>query len=534
VTTAAVDEVTTTAATPSWSRRASRLAWLLVAAGVALRLVRFAANRSLWLDEAYLAESLLTFSFKQLATQPLLHWQAAPVGFLMLQKLAITLLGTSEFALRAVPLVAGVASMFLLRALLPHCLPPAGALVALAMFATVEPLVYYSAEAKQYAVDVAVCLAILLTAVGLFERPARAGRLVLLAAVGAAGILLSHPAVFALAGVALTLMGEFGRARRPRAAAALAIIGIGWAALFAANYALFLEPLTRHEGLRDYWAGAYMPRDEGVAAGIAWLGRSLYDVFAEYGAMWLPLPAAGALAAAAGFVRLWRRDPGVLDLLMMPVVLAVAAAVVHRFPFAGRVILFVVPIALVLIGAGAQAVYEFGTRGLRQRLVAFAAILVLIGPSVGLAGYFAARPPGREEMADVLAHLRERKQPGDVLYVGHISQVPFGYYRDRYGLGPDRFDLSRMEWVAGARVDPTERAYADELARLAGSGRVWVLLTHMGALGGPDEGQIVPAVLDRMGKRLDDVSARGARLLLYDLNSGPPATAPATGSPPPR
>ena len=76
-------------AAAEWDARMVRLTWWLVAAGVVLRLVRYAANRSLWLDEAFLAESTLTYGFRQLAGEPLLHWQAAPVGFLYLEKLPV-------------------------------------------------------------------------------------------------------------------------------------------------------------------------------------------------------------------------------------------------------------------------------------------------------------------------------------------------------------------------------------------------------------------------------------------------------------
>ena len=93
-------------------------------------MLRYAANRSLWLDEAYLTESILTYSARQLATTDFLHWQAAPVGFLLLEKLAVTLLGTGEHALRLVPLLAGVASVPLFYLVVRRSLPAAGGLVA--------------------------------------------------------------------------------------------------------------------------------------------------------------------------------------------------------------------------------------------------------------------------------------------------------------------------------------------------------------------------------------------------------------------
>ena len=114
-----------------WSRRARSILFWLMVLGAVLRILRYLSNRSLWLDEAYLADSILTYSFKQLLTQPLLYWQAAPVGFLMLQKCAVTLFGTSEYALRIVPLIAGLASLPLFYGVIRRCLGPTGCVIAM-------------------------------------------------------------------------------------------------------------------------------------------------------------------------------------------------------------------------------------------------------------------------------------------------------------------------------------------------------------------------------------------------------------------
>jgi hypothetical protein len=491
-----------------------RWAWALVAAGLVFRLVRYAANRSLWLDEAYLAESILTYSARQLATAELLHWQAAPVGFLLLEKFAVTLFGTSEYALRLVPLLAGLASVPLFYGVARRSLPPAGGLVALALFASVEPLVYYAAEVKQYGVDVAVGLLVLWLALRLAARPAGVARLAGLALCGGAGVFLSHPSVFVLGAAGLALLGSLVARGLRGPAVRLCVVGCAWAGLIAVNYVVFLRPLTRHPGLQAYWSAGYVPRDLGA---VPWLGRALHGLFGDYGTMWLPLPDVAVLAAVLGVAWLWRRDRRLLALLALPVALALAAAALHRFPFSGRLVLFLVPGMILLVAAGVQAVVDAVRGG--TRLVPAVLVLLLVGPSAGRAVFYAAVPPGREEMKAALAHVRDHRLPGDAVYVFHASQVPFRYHRDRYGRGPDGFGLAGVETVFGGTVASTEQALSDDLAPLRGRGRVWVLLTHTAALGGPDETAIVPAILDRWGTRLDAFSAPGARLMLYDLRA---------------
>jgi hypothetical protein len=94
------------------SQGISRLIWFSVALGALLRLVQYLRNRSLWLDESSLALNILHRSYSGLL-EPLDYHQGAPVGFLMLEKLAVRSLGAGEYALRLAPLVAGLVSLFL-------------------------------------------------------------------------------------------------------------------------------------------------------------------------------------------------------------------------------------------------------------------------------------------------------------------------------------------------------------------------------------------------------------------------------------
>src|SRR5436309_4524126 len=68
--------------------------WVLVGLGCALRILQYAANRSLAIDESYLALNLIEKSPQQLL-HALDFNQAAPLGFLEAQKLAVTAFGRS-------------------------------------------------------------------------------------------------------------------------------------------------------------------------------------------------------------------------------------------------------------------------------------------------------------------------------------------------------------------------------------------------------------------------------------------------------
>lgn len=505
-------------APPSESDPTSRSSHLklligLMALGAALRILRYLSDRSLWLDEAYLANSILTYSFKQLLTTPLMHWQAAPPGFLVLQKLATSVLGTSEYALRIVPLLAGLGSIPLFFAIVRRCLAPTGQVLAMGLFVTLDPLIYYSAEAKQYGLDVMIALAILLMAVRWLERPREWRRPASLAAVGVLGITCSHPAIFTLAAVAFVLPTEFLRKRNYSATTQIALIGLLWAGLFVLNYLEFLRPLIHHSGLTAYWAADYVPHDP--LGAIKWLGWELYQLYANYSTMWLPLVDTAIIATLVGFVPLWRRDRSLLALLTLPLVLTLGAALVHGYPFGSRLVLFLVPSLVILIGAGGAMIWESFPPG--RKFIAGLILLSILLPTAARDAFYLIVPQKREEIRPVLAYIRDHRLPGDCLYVFCMSEAPFHYYADRFGLSPNRFGLKDMPTVIGRPCQQDPSLYRADLARLRGHGRVWVLITHPAALGGIDEEKLFPQILEQWGKPLGHVQAFNASATLYDM-----------------
>ncbi len=135
--------------------------------------------------------------------KPLNRDQVAPVGFLWLEKLSVHFLGNSEMALRLVPIVCGIGSLFLFLAVAWRFLGARAVAIAVGLFAISTPLIYYVSEVKQYSSDIAVALVLYLVA----DAPvgANLGRAsaILAALVGSLAIWFSFPAAFVLGGIGL-------------------------------------------------------------------------------------------------------------------------------------------------------------------------------------------------------------------------------------------------------------------------------------------------------------------------------------------
>ncbi len=82
---------------------------LIISVGILLRLTEYPYNRSLWLEEAWLALEIV----KRTITELLKGFGLAPFGFLAIEKALIFVFGNNEDALRLLPLLTGIASPFL-------------------------------------------------------------------------------------------------------------------------------------------------------------------------------------------------------------------------------------------------------------------------------------------------------------------------------------------------------------------------------------------------------------------------------------
>jgi len=60
--------------------------------------------------------------------------------------------------------------------------------------------------------------------------------------------------------------------------------------------------------------------------------------------------------------------------------------------------------------------------------------------------------------------------------------------------------------------------YQEDLDKLRGQKRVWILFSHIWRTGGVDEEVLFLNYLDMIGSRLDSIQATGASAYLYDLS----------------
>ena len=336
----------------------------LILLGIALRLRGYFSGRSLWVDEATLALNIANRSFAGLV-QPLADHQTAPLGYLWAARAATELFGVSELSLRLVPLLAGCGLLFAIWGLGRRLAGRRAGLAVLALTAFSPALVYYSAEAKPYASDALVSALLLWAAAAALARKADARSTAALALAGAAAVWCSAPAILVLGalGTVLAATGLYARSR-PRLVQAAAA-GAAWVASFAGAWLLVYRQASESAFMRSYWDAAFLS----VASARA-LARSLKESSEVVWSLFIAAPSSAlepavelallaALAVAVaglavtGFLRIRRTHRSAAAwLVAAPVLVAAVASLADLYPVATRLVLFLVPALLLLVGAG--------------------------------------------------------------------------------------------------------------------------------------------------------------------------------------
>jgi hypothetical protein len=516
-----------------------------VALGLAFRAIQYAADRSLWLDESMLALNLLHRSAAGL-TQTLDYAQAAPLGFLELEKLATHAFGDSELALRGLPLICGLASVPLFAALALRLLRSGPALLATLVFACAAGPVYYASEAKQYSGDIAAAIALTLLAV-LYVDGALSGRAQVVASLaGAAAMLLSHASVFVAGGIVLALAAHAILRRDRKAFVALAatvpwlltgVFIVVFTSARTSTLATVIGPTSHAYG----HGPSLLSRVNWIRDVSSALLRSIgYPQGAPERYLHWPLLALAVLGA----VGLARRRALWAAFLLLPFALTWVASALDKYPVFDRTVLFLVPATVLFLVEGAAVfVRAARSRTLRVCVGGILAAAVLLVPLVH-ASERAVHPVQHEEMKKALEYIRRHWQPGDALFVDREARFALRYYLDCKCLSAAEVRGRGLAWRFGEsagghgrqpvplrKIDPSfvvgrlnvlPTTFAKQLHGLEGRPRVWILYTHLSYAS--EAFQIAETLgrLDRRDRRLSGFDTAGAHAYLYDLRPRSP------------
>ncbi len=478
--------------------------------GLSLRLARFGHNPSLEVDELWVAAAVTAKQPKAVPT---------PAGFLWLTRLTVQAFGLGDHVLRLVPLVSGIAALALFMPFSRRCCTPLGAFLAALLLAISHWPVHYSVYLKQYSSDVAVsCLLWMIVLGAGGDRWSRL-RFFLAGLAGMIAVWFSHPAAFVLAGTGALLLGRSIFRGERKTAMAWAVVCCLWLASWGICYYITSRAVSGESYLLLYWSIAFPPLSGAVRENLHWYLHKPLELM-QNPAGFNFLPGLALFAFLAGLISMWRSGRAwEAMVLLAPLACAFLAALIHKYPFEGRLLLFACPAVFIMIAEGAVLIWH----AMRRQAIApvgAAFVLLLFGyPALG--ALREAEVPVQEDMRSVVQDVQAARRATDAVYVYYGALPAWEYYHGgilSQWLSPAEQNAGR-DYVKGGRYRESFVKYLLEIEPLRGKDRVWFVFSHVWPISGIDEKQLFIEYLDSVGRKINSFEEKGASAYLYDLSS---------------
>jgi Dolichyl-phosphate-mannose-protein mannosyltransferase len=449
----------------------NKLEWLAFIlpflAGVGIRIVEFLRCRSLWLDEVSVSLNIVNRSYWGLL-QPLDYYQGAPIGFLWAARFLVKLFGVSELSLRGYSLLCGIVCLPIFFLIARRLYPAKIAWLVPGLLAFLPSMVRYSNEAKQYMGDV-LCAGLLILATQNAAKGAGLRRWLILFIAGVFSLLFSHPALFVLAGCGSYLvLSAISRPAPYKAVVPILLVGAAWLLFLYIDYLLILRKLTENAVLINYWHGAYAPIPRSWTD-LQWYGHALWQ-FVDITMGWAKLQWVMIVAITIGVLCVAVRRKLEEWMLLFPVGFVSLASSLSKYPFADRLILWLVPLAVLVICAGVDQLSLVAPSWIRRPAPWLAAVVLLIYPLYASFKLTFREPLKIEEFSSALRYLDKQAGPVNLLFYNPAAENMLNFY------------LQNRSWTY---LNRTERrmlvARGTQALALPPEvhGRLWIVLAHI-------------------------------------------------------
>ena len=480
-------------------------------------------GRSLWTDEVWVANSVVSNSLQQLFYPESWLQTTAPL-FLLLVRATSLLFGPGEVALRLIPSLMGILAALSFLLLAHRLLHRGPALLASTLFLFTPLAIVFSRLLKQYSAELAAAVFILLaTQIYLNSRSHKA--FFLLLGLTLTGLTLGYGLAFMLPAILLALILPLLGAQasievKQRALLHTTLLALFSAATLLAEYYYFVLP-NSSESLSLFWQ-----LESSTESFPRFFLNRFYELF-QRSLPFLPprlavtnpkhllLLAALAILLGSGLAASFRRKSKALPFRLIAystILLLILAGRLSLYPAIDRTSLFTLPLTVFLLADGFQSFWLFVIH--KNRLIASATCLLL---SITLGLSFHNPPagigePSFEDYRSAVQYLKTHAGPADILWVHGAASEAFRYYSGILNWKADQTYIADTGWPCCARNRDTVSGGSPQLF-LSGlelklpfpyHGRLWTLYTnrqtHYSFLGF-DERPVIRQFLDTKGCR---------------------------------
>jgi len=440
-------------------------AGLIGIVGIVLRLRQYLANRSLWLDEAALAINIKEKGFHGLL-QPLEFSQAAPVGFLYLEKLSSIIGGVNEFSLRFFPLLSGLLILPVSFLLYKQLMGKTAALIGLWLIAISWPLIYYSSEVKQYSFDVLAAVSLFYFYLTYSDFYNRNKAFIVLGMMGIIWVWLSNITIIVLLSIMVFEGIQFLRLKDRNRLMYFSGIVVLWVISFSIYYILFIYKHPSAEAMENYWAAFFAPISS-LHDFTNWFKVEIYSQFRYF---LLFGSKAGVVILIFGLgiiISLFKKKS--LLIFFLPIMITIVLSILHKYPFHDRLILFLLPAFFGFIAYCISLPFNNSEKSLIKFILVILILLHVNKYTHYWAKSFFDAPPMREHIRPVFAEMAQNMEASDYIYVYHGTRRSFRFYRDQFFIGHQNIIYSSSP----SNFEKFKKQFTSI------KGRIWIPFSHM-------------------------------------------------------
>jgi hypothetical protein len=454
-----------------WFSKPLFYSFLIIGIGILLRTLQYIGGSSMWLDELASAKNIESRNYYDLATQSLDFNQVAPIGFLLSQKLMISIFGTSDSVHRFLPWVVSILAIIIFWKISKHFLQGLYLISSLLLFSSSVSLIWLGSNVKHYSGDVAATLFLVWAGIS-FSGDKRQSWYWAVGILGALSCLISFPAAVMAFGILALVF--FQHKRESRKPSTYLIVAVLW--LLGAGLSLIYGKMAVAERevfsvMHEYWKQGFPPSLNPLEL-FPWIINSttgLISIFLFYIA---PKPVI-ALSLIIFLFSLTGIVYGVIRMrfktifLLVPYLVAIGLAVLDYYPFGHRVAIYSIWPFLILIPLGFLAISNWlKKKFVKKTTQSLACTLAL---AVFLLVLIAGNPPFIIQPSEpVLKEVRSAMKPDDIIYVYCKGSYAMERYGPRVGI---------INWISG-QYYPEASGYQKDIQQLIGKPRVWFFYTQ--------------------------------------------------------
>jgi len=418
----------------------------IVAMSVIVRIIMYIKCRSLWTDEAFLAESIVLRNWLELLTPPLANGQSAPVLYVIAVKAISSIFGYSEFSLRIFSFFSFIGLLICEVVFLKKIFNFTNCRICfvVVMSALLPGYIWYSNEFKPYMSD---AFFVLLSILLYFYYTQSKIKLPALTALYILILGFSSPAVFFIGG---TLLFEFVSAilnKNKKQMLCITISGIIILVIFVLYYHWWMQPVS--EFMRIYW--------DNYARGKNIILRIVQIFSTKDGSrgflVWFFVP-----FALLGIYSLCKSKNKITCSLVLSLSFAFLASSIGKWPLSGRLWMFLPAIIFIFTPVGADIVLN---KTKNRKVMSAIGFFVLVAFILYLSVYCLEHTKHRMylpryEVNPLISYVQDNIKEDEKLYVYLGASITFryknGYNTTKIGNSADNniiYGKTRDEWNTG-------------------------------------------------------------------------------------